>query len=225
MPNPRKPDRFQQMARDEGYEARSVYKLREIDDRLRVIPRKGAVLDLGCAPGSWSRFVRERGGPSVTIVGIDLQPVRAYVGEFIEGSILETPASLLRERLGGNARLVLSDMAPATTGNKSADHLRQMELARMARQVATEVLAFEGAFVAKVFDGVEVPDFASELKPWFREVKRMRPEAVRRESREFFVVGLGFRRPATTPSIDGPAPAPYTPVVRTSHNADSGDVD
>lgn len=225
MPNPRKPDRFQQMARDEGYEARSVYKLREIDDRLRVIPRKGAVLDLGCAPGSWSRFVRERGGPSLTIVGIDLQPVRAYVGEFIEGSILETPASLLRERLGGNARLVLSDMAPATTGNKTADHLRQMELARMALQVATEVLAFEGAFVAKVFDGVEVPAFASELKPWFREVKRMRPEAVRRESREFFVVGLGFRRPAATPSIDGPARAPYTPVVRTSHNADSGDVD
>jgi 23S rRNA (uridine2552-2'-O)-methyltransferase len=129
MPNPRRPDKYQQQARAEGYEARSIYKLREIDDKLRVIPKKGGILDLGCAPGSWSRFARERGGPGVKIVGIDLQPVENYVGEAIEGSILEVPASRFLELLGGRARLVMSDMAPSTNGNKSSDHLRQIEAA------------------------------------------------------------------------------------------------
>jgi 23S rRNA (uridine2552-2'-O)-methyltransferase len=202
MSNPRKPDKFQQQARAEGYEARSVYKLREIDDKLRVIPKKGGILDLGCAPGSWSRFARERGGPAVKIVGIDLQPVRNYVGEAIEGSILEVPASRFLELLGGRARLVMSDMAPSTNGNRSSDHLRQIELVRMAFSVVQEVLAHDGAFVAKIFDGSEVPTLMGELRPHFREIKRVRPEAVRQESREFFIACLGFKR-ASEPARDG----------------------
>lgn len=207
MPNPRRPDKYQHQARADGYEARSIYKLREIDDKLRVIPKKGGILDLGCAPGSWSRFARERGGPGVKIVGIDLQPVENYVGEAIEGSILEVPASRFLELLGGRARLVMSDMAPSTNGNKSSDHLRQIELVRMAFSVAQEVLAHDGAFVAKIFDGSEVPTLMAELKPWFRDMKRIRPEAVRQESREFFIACLGFKRP-TEPArgeIDAPA--------------------
>ena len=206
MPTPRKPDKFQQQARAEGYEARSVYKLREIDDKLRVIPKKGGILDLGCAPGSWSRFARERGGPGVTIVGIDLQAVRNYVGEAIEGSILEVPTSRYLELLGGRARLVMSDMAPSTNGNRTSDHLRQVELVRMAFAVAQEVLAHDGTFIAKIFDGSEVPALMGEFRPFFRELKRVRPEAVRQESREFFVVGLGFKRPAAAPSQGFDAP-------------------
>lgn len=156
------------------------------------------------APGLVSRGSAAAG---VKIVGIDLQPVENYVGEAIEGSILEVPASRFLELLGGRARLVMSDMAPSTNGNKSSDHLRQIELVRMAFSVTQEVLAHDGAFVAKIFDGSEVPALMAELKPWFRDIKRIRPEAVRQESREFFIAGLGFKRPAepVRGEIDAPS--------------------
>jgi 23S rRNA (uridine2552-2'-O)-methyltransferase len=187
----RQPDRFSRRAKDEGYAARSVYKLQEIDQRWRVIPRGGRVLDLGCAPGSWSQYVVEKGGPGTKLVGIDVLEVRGYPGEFIHASILETSADTFREKLGGPADLVISDMAPNTSGQRSLDHLRQIALVEMARDVALQILRPGGAFVAKVFEGGDAHAFCESLRPHFREVKRIKPEATRSISVEFFVVALG----------------------------------
>lgn len=193
MTNTRQSDRFSRKAQAEGFAARSIYKLEEIDRKHHVVPRGGRVLDLGCAPGSWSQYVASRGGPGTRLVGIDLQEVRVYPGDFVQGSILEVPLASLIERLGGPADLVLSDMAPSTTGTRRLDHYRQIELAQMALEVARRALRPGGAFVVKVFEGEDAQAYFDEVRRSFTEVRRMKPEAVRRESVEFFVVARGFR--------------------------------
>ena len=186
-------DALTKQAKQEGYGARSVYKLKEMDRRFGAVGRKGPVLDLGCAPGAWSRFVRERIGKKGRLVGVDLQEVLDYPGVFLQGSITEMePATLLNE-LGGRAALVLSDMAPFTTGNRFTDHVRQIELAGLALDVAIAVLQPGGTFVVKVFDGEEVPGFAARLRGHFDKQRRVRPEATRTKSVEFFLVCQGFK--------------------------------
>jgi 23S rRNA (uridine2552-2'-O)-methyltransferase len=188
----RRPDRFTQKAKDEGYAARSVYKLDEIDRRVRLLRRGQKVLDLGCAPGSWSKYAIERVGDG-NLVGVDLTEVAMPGGTFLTASIYDLGAEQLREALGGSADVVLSDMAPLTTGTRDADHYAQIELARRAFEIACEILVPGGAFVAKVFEGQDAKAFELEVRKRFTEGKRMRPEAVRANSREWFMVAQGFR--------------------------------
>ena len=150
------------------------------------------MLDLGCAPGSWSRWVTEQ-LPRARVLGIDLKPVDGFPGTFIEGSVYDVPLDTIREALGGSPDLVLSDMAPSTTGHRLADHVAQLELAQRAAELATQLLVVGGAFVCKVFDGEDAPAFVASLRPSFTTVKRVKPEATRTVSREFFVVCLGRR--------------------------------
>jgi 23S rRNA (uridine2552-2'-O)-methyltransferase len=187
-----KPDRFTRQAKEEGYAARSVYKLQEIDQRLRILRPGQRVLDLGCAPGSWAKYAIQRIGGRGRLVGVDLTEVSLPGGVFLVRSVLEVPADELRDLLGGPADVVLSDMAPLTTGNALGDHVAQLELATAAFELARALLAPGGSFVCKVFDGEDAHAFVMGLRPSFREVKRVRPEAVRQVSREFFVVGTGF---------------------------------
>ena len=188
---PYRGDPYTRRAREQGYAARSVFKLDEIDRRFRLVRRGARVLDLGCAPGSWSRYLAGRGA---RVVGVDLQAVEPFPGTFLHGDIEDLPAEALREALGGPADLVVSDMAPATTGARAADHFRQVELARLALGRAAELLVPGGAFVVKVFDGADAPAFVAEVRARFDAVRRVRPKAVRKVSREFFVVATGFRR-------------------------------
>lgn len=183
-------DHWTRKAKDEGYAARSVYKLVEIDKRFPVFARGQRVLDLGCSPGSWSRYARKRIGKGGALVGIDLTEVPDYPGHQHVGSILEVPRDELLAPLGGPADLVLSDMAPFTTGTRLTDHVNQLELARMAADTALECLAPGGHFIAKVFDGEDAHAFVQSLRPHFAKVKRIKPEATRDESVEFFVVCL-----------------------------------
>lgn len=187
-----KPDRFTQRAKEEGYAARSVYKLTEIDRSFRLLRPGQRVLDLGCAPGSWSKYALERIGTNGTLVGVDLTEVDLPRGIFLQRSIFEVPTDELRELLGGPADVVLSDMAPLTSGVALADHVAQLELAAQALQIAREILAPGGSFVCKVFDGEDAPKFVLEVRRSFEATKRARPEAVRQNSREFFVVSTGF---------------------------------
>lgn len=183
-------DHWTRKAKDEGYAARSVYKLVEIDKRCQVFARGLAVLDLGCSPGSWSLYARERIGRDGVLVGIDLTETPDYPGHQHVGSILEISREALLAPLGGQADLVLSDMAPFTTGTRLTDHVNQIELARMARDVALDCLRPGGHFVVKVFDGEDAHAYVQSLRPHFDKVRRVKPEATRDQSVEFFVVGL-----------------------------------
>lgn len=186
-------DHWAQKAKDAGYEARSVYKLEEVQRRFRVLARGQRVVDLGCYPGSWSRYALERIGPDGVLVGVDLQAPVFSGAVWIDRSVYEVTAEELTEALGGPADVVLSDMAPATMGDKFTDHIAQIDLARRALRLATEVLVPGGVFVCKVFEGGEAKAFENEARAVFGKVKRVRPDAVRKVSREWFLVATGFR--------------------------------
>lgn len=188
-------DRFTKQAKADGYVARSVYKLDEIQHRHRVLKQGDKVVELGCSPGSWSRFVLERIGGRGALVGVDIAEPEFSGATVLIRSVLEVTADELREALGGQADVLLSDMAPRTTGNLLGDHVDQIELARRAVDLATELLKPGGNLVIKVFDGEDAPDFIASVRPLFTTIKRSRPEAVRRQSREFFLVGLGRKGP------------------------------
>ena len=189
----RQQDHYGRRAKSDGYAARSVYKLEEIQKRFQVVPKNGAVLDLGCSPGSWSNYVKRVGGPDTSIVGVDLTEVSGYLGKQFIGSVFDVPDQELRDALGGGADLVMSDMAPATSGNRFTDHVRQIELAEQARVLASRLLRPGGHFVVKVFEGEDATGLVARIRADFGKTKRVKPKAVRKESVEFFVVGLGRR--------------------------------
>ena len=180
------------MAKEEGYAARSVYKLQEIDQRFKLLKKGQRVMDLGCAPGSWSAFAIEQIGPKGALVGIDLTPVSLPGGTFLTKSIFDITSEELVQILGDKPDLVLSDMAPLTTGARDADHFAQIELATGALQVAVASLVSGGSFVVKVFEGQDAKAYELEVRKHFSTTKRVKPEAVRQNSREFFLVATGF---------------------------------
>lgn len=186
-------DAFGQRAKDEGYEARSVYKLDEIQKRFRILRQGQRVVDLGCFPGSWSRYAWQIVGGKGTIVGVDLKEPQLSGPTWIVRSILEVTPDEILSALGGAADVVLSDMAPNTMGDRDSDHLLQIELARRALEVAVAVGGPGSAFVCKVFEGREAKDFEMEARAFYEKVKRVRPEAVRKPSREWFLVAEGKR--------------------------------
>lgn len=189
----RKPDRFTVQAKEEGYAARSVFKLKELQERHRILRPGQRVVDLGCSPGSWLVYAAEVVGRSGVVVGVDVNEPTARPGPVIVKSVLEVTAEELQEALGGPADVVLSDMAPLTTGDPTGDHFVQIELAARARDLAIALLRPGGTFVCKVFDGQDAHPFVLSLRPRFAEIKRARPEAVRKNSREFFLVATGLR--------------------------------
>jgi 23S rRNA (uridine2552-2'-O)-methyltransferase len=186
-------DPYVQAAKSQGYRSRAAFKLLELDEKYNLIAKNARVVDLGAAPGGWSQIAMARGARSV--VGIDLLPIVPVEGAmFIEGDFTnEGMDARLKTLLGGPADLVLSDMAPNTTGHVATDHIRIMALADMALHFATEVLAPDGAFVAKLFQGGAERDMLNILKLRFRTVRHAKPPASRKDSKEMYVVATGFR--------------------------------
>jgi 23S rRNA (uridine2552-2'-O)-methyltransferase len=135
--------------------------------------------------------VKQVGGADTRTVGIDLDEVGGYLGHQFVGSVFDISAEDILEVLGGPADLVMSDMAPNTSGNRFTDHVRQIELAEQARVLAQALLAPGGNFIAKVFEGEEAPDFVARVRADYGKTKRVKPKATRKESVEFFVVALG----------------------------------
>ena len=194
MAHKRDQDHYGRRAKSDGYAARSVYKLEEIQNRFHIFPRAGRVLDLGCSPGSWSAYVKQVGGADTNVVGVDLTEVDGYPGRQFVGSVFDVSADDLRESLGGGADFVMSDMAPDTSGNRFTDHVRQIELAEQARALAAELLVVGGNFVVKVFEGEDAPGLVERIRADYTKTKRVKPKATRKESVEFFVVGMGRKR-------------------------------
>ncbi len=185
-------DPFAAEARAKGYRSRAAFKLTEIDDRFHLLRSGARVIDLGCAPGGWLQIALQRGvGP---IAGVDLLPVDPLAPAVIlEGDFTDPGCGeRLVEILGGAPDLVLSDMAPNTTGHRQTDHIRIIGLVEAAADFAIEVLKPGGALVAKAFQGGETAEVIKLLKANFVEVKHVKPKASRSESAEVYLVAIGF---------------------------------
>lgn len=197
-------DHFGRRAKDEGYPARSVYKLDEIDRKVRLLRPGMRVLDLGASPGSWTLYAAERVGPTGRVLGLDLNPHRGELPANAEIRVCDA-FEASAEALGGADAfdVVMSDMAPKTTGHRTVDQARSHALFDHALDVAQRVLRPGGSFVGKIFQG---PDFESARKRVAREyeeAKIVRPQATRDVSYEIFLVGL--RRRAAAPDVVTPS--------------------
>ena len=184
-------------ARRLGYRSRAAFKLIGLDDRFRLLRPGQRVVDLGCAPGGWTQVAVERvdGGGLGIVVGIDLAVPDPLPGATLLSADVRdigTRAALERA-LGGPADVVLSDMSPATTGHAATDHLRIVALAEDAFDLASQLLARGGAFVAKVFHGGAEGALLAALKRDFAQLCHAKPPASRPESAETYIVATGFR--------------------------------
>ena len=180
-------------AKQQGWRSRAAFKLLELDDKFQLITKGARVLDLGAAPGGWTQVAVKRGAGSV--LGVDLLPIDPIHGAtLIHGDFTDPdmPGSLT-EALGGGADLVLSDMAPNTTGHSATDHIRIVALAEMALDFAIQILSPGGGFVAKVFQGGSEKQILDVLKRNFSSVRHAKPPASRKDSSELYVVAMGFR--------------------------------
>ena len=193
-------DPYVRAAQQQGLRSRAAFKLMELDDKLQLIKPGSRIIDLGAAPGGWSQVAVKRGAS--VVIGVDLLPVdpvsgsTLFVGDFNDPAVQQQ----LRDMLGGTATIVLSDMAPNTTGHTATDHLRIVALAELAFIFATEILEPGGAFIAKVFQGGTERSILTPMKRHFASVRHVKPAASRKESSELYVVATGFRGEKALPS-------------------------
>lgn len=196
-------DPYVQRARREGFRGRAAYKISELDDKYRFLVPGARVVDLGCAPGGWCQVAVQRvnalgdrsGKSKGTVLGVDLQEVETIPGAEIHVlDFLDDGADdQVKAWLGGEADVVLSDMAAASSGHKGTDHLRIITLCEAAAELAFDVLTPGGTFVAKVLQGGAEQGLQSLLKKRFEKVVNVKPPASRSDSSEKFVVALKFR--------------------------------
>jgi 23S rRNA (uridine2552-2'-O)-methyltransferase len=182
----RKADRYTHAARERGFPARSVYKLEDLDARLRLLRPGMRVLDLGAAPGSWSLYAARTIGPRGRLLSVDLKPLQVELpanATFVQGDAFTV------EGLDAFAPydVVLSDMAPSTTGTKVADETRSVELVRRAAEVAGALGRPGHALVAKLFMGSAYDELRTELRGRYRDVRTLRPKGVRANSMEVYL--------------------------------------
>jgi 23S rRNA (uridine2552-2'-O)-methyltransferase len=189
-------DPYVQRAKREGYRSRAAFKLVEIDDKYRVLKKGARVVDLGAAPGGWSQVAAKRIGEGGQIVAIDVLDIEPIAGvDFIRLDFLDPSApDELKVRLGGEADVVLTDMAANATGHRKTDHIKIVALVEAAAEFAREVLKPGGAFLAKVIQGGTEPALLAQLKKDFATVRHVKPAASRADSAELYLLATGFRK-------------------------------
>jgi len=195
-------DPYVARAKREGFRSRAAYKLAEIDDKYRLLKPGARVVDLGAAPGGWSEIAAWRVGAGGRVLAIDILDMKPIAEvEFLKLDFLDhTAPQRLKDLLGGQADLVLSDMAANATGHRQTDHLRIMALAEAAAHFAQEVLAPRGSFLCKVLQGGTEAALLAELKRDFASVKHVKPPASRSDSAELYLLARGFRGRETSPA-------------------------
>jgi 23S rRNA (uridine2552-2'-O)-methyltransferase len=197
-------DAYSLKAKRENFLARSIYKLEEIDRRENIFHKARMILDLGASPGSWTQYCLKRlSAPDSRVIAVDISPLRISHPRliFLQTSIEQ--ADIRSALKGAKADVVLSDMAPKTSGIHDQDVARSEELARFAFTTATRHLRQGGIFVAKIFMGESLGGIVDEIKPAFESVRLLRPESTRKHSREIFVIAKHLREEA--PSIPAPS--------------------
>ncbi len=195
-------------AKKEGYRGRAAYKISELDDKYGFLKPGARVVDLGCAPGGWCQIAVTRVNalgesakkPVGRVLGVDLQQVEPIAGAEIHvlDFLSDEADGLVKGWLGGNADVVMSDMAAAASGHKGTDHLRIIALCEAAAYFAFDVLEEGGTFVAKVLAGGAENELQTLLKRNFRKVANVKPGASRADSSEKFVVAMGYKGRAVT---------------------------
>jgi 23S rRNA (uridine2552-2'-O)-methyltransferase len=198
-------DEYYNRAKQEGYRARSAYKLQQLDETAGLLGEGNTVVDLGAAPGGWLQVAAERVGERGTVVGVDRQRIDDLddpdaTVEFVRGDLTEAETvERVVELVGGSAGetggpvdVVLSDMAPNMTGEYDLDHARSVHLARQAATVARGALASGGDLAVKVFDGSDLADLETDLEADFQYVRQVRPDASRDASSEVYLVAKGY---------------------------------
>jgi 23S rRNA (uridine2552-2'-O)-methyltransferase len=200
-------DHYAQKARRENFPARSVYKLEEMQQKYRLIRKGDRVLDLGCAPGSWLLLAAQLTGETGHVTGIDLKLVTIGLPPHVtvyQGDVYDME-NLLSENRRTGYNIILSDMAPNTTGNRNVDADRSEELCRRAFAIAETCLAPGGCFVCKIFQGRGFQSFTDMIKGRFDQVKIYKPEACRKESKEIYIIARGKKQEESCQGIaNGP---------------------
>jgi 23S rRNA (uridine2552-2'-O)-methyltransferase len=190
--NPR--DRFFHKAKEEGFAARSVFKLEEIDQKFKMFKPGQVVLDLGASPGSWSQYASKKTGTSGKILGVDLTAITIKLpnATFIQADLRDLNLVDIFDQHGfiPPFDIVMSDMAPKTTGIRGTDQARSMELCELALDIARRFLRKDGHFVCKLFHSDEFTKLRDEIKKSFHKCEIVKPESTRKISKEIFLVGL-----------------------------------
>jgi 23S rRNA (uridine2552-2'-O)-methyltransferase len=188
-------DFYFKKAKTERYRARSVYKLKEIDDQFHVIRRGSVILDIGCAPGSWSQYLLEKIGTG-RVIGIDIAEVRNIDDDrftFIQNDIMNLDTEKLKSNTG-LIDLIASDACPSTTGSKFMDASRSMALVKRIFEVSRALLKPGGSVIAKVLMGEDVDGYIKGLKKEFSRIALCKPKSSRKESRELFIIAISRKR-------------------------------
>jgi len=193
-------DPYVQQAQKDGYRSRAAYKLRQIDDKFKLLRPGIRVVDLGAAPGGWTQVAVERVQPEQSggrVIAFDLTEIAPIGGAIVmQGDLFDAQApEALRAAIAGEADVVLCDMAAPATGHPPTDHLRTMTLGEGALAFACDVLAEGGAFVVKVLQGADEPALFAAMRARFEGVRRFKPAASRSESTELYIVATGFKGP------------------------------
>jgi 23S rRNA (uridine2552-2'-O)-methyltransferase len=187
-------DHYFRKAKQEGFRARSAYKLFEINKKYNLIKSGDAVLDLGCSPGSWSQAAHKIAGSKGLILGIDILPIKEINKiKFIQADISDQQTLSKIKSVLEKFNVILSDMAPKTTGIKELDHDKSIDLNEKALKIAGDLLIKNGNFLCKVFQGGFFPDFLRKIKEKFEFVKSFKPESSRKESKEIYIIAKGFK--------------------------------
>lgn len=190
-------DYYFHKAKEDNFAARSIYKLEEIDAKFRLIKPGNKILDLGAAPGSWSQYAAKKVGVKGRVLGIDLQPIKITLpnAAFIEADIhdIQWEEVFAEYEIAPPFDLVISDMAPRTTGIKITDQARSMELCEMALNVALQYLKPGGHFIVKFFHSEDFEALRNLIRKNFGKCEILRPKSTRKESKEIFLIGISAK--------------------------------
>jgi 23S rRNA (uridine2552-2'-O)-methyltransferase len=190
-------DKWAKKAKEKGYPARSVFKLMEIQEKYKIIQKGDIVLDLGASPGSWSKYALSIVGEKGKVIGIDILPIKISHPNFyfLQKDVFELEENDFKNLGIEKVDVLLSDMAPKTTGDKFGDHVRSVRLAEKALEIAKNYLKEGGSFIVKVFEGEKIPILKKQIEKYFKSVKFFKPKSSRKESKEIFIIAQGFKKP------------------------------